>query len=415
MRIAASIFILLLPLSLSADQRELDANVNSKYTVESVEVVPRQFSHISTKLRRDMQRLVGEKVNTDLLQDLQKRLQREIQSGPVVQRIVRGTKPEYVRVVFEVGRKERDFRLTLPRLVYHARQGWSGGVDGELRLDDNVFSAGVLSNGDELVERFSGVRASYERLSLGTGRAGFRFTFEDYHQQWNSATNSAYAAAVDSGRQAPDLYAHRRNIEPMVKVQLARPLTLEAGVSFETIDTKFPAAKSLTSGALKTTLRLSRHWESSEFPSSLEAGYSLRAATRTLGSDFVYNRHTFYADYDLEHGPHNIRAGFQAGTLHGAAPMFERFELGDSRTLRGWNKCDIAPLGADKVVQGTIDYAFHGVDAFYDVGSVWSRQEAAKIRHSAGIGLRWKGFFLAVAFPIRSGNVSPILMMAVDL
>ena len=35
-----------------------------------------------------------------------------------------------------------------------------------------------------------------------------------------------------------------------------------------------------------------------------------------------------------------------AGTISGRAPLFERFALGDTRTLRGWNKFDVDQWGA---------------------------------------------------------------------
>ncbi len=414
MKCAAVFLIFLAPVTLAARQGDAELNVNSRYTVESVEVVPRQFARLSTRLQKDMQKLVGEKLDTDALQDLRIRIQHEVRTSPVVERIVRGTQPAHVRVIYEVGRKERDFRLALPRLAYYSGQGWSGGLDGELRLGNNLFAGGVVSNGDDLIERFSGVHARYERQSLGTDRLAFRFIFEDYHEQWNNSTNAAQAVA-SSGARLPDLYEDRRNLEPALEVKLARPLTFAAGVSFETMDTEVPAAKSETSSAVKTTLRLIQHWEDSEFPSSLEAGYELHAATRSLGSDLVYNRQTVYANYTVSHGPHHVRLGVFGGSIHGRAPAFERFVLGNSQSLRGWSKYDITPLGTDRVVQGTAEYAYGPMTVFYDAGSAWNRGAAGDVHDAVGAGLRWRAFFLAAGFPLRNGSISPILMMTVEL
>ena len=45
-----------------------------------------------------------------------------------------------------------------------------------------------------------------------------------------------------------------------------------------------------------------------------------------------------------------------AGGITGEAPLFERFTLGDSSTLRGWDKYDIAPAGGDRVGHLSVEY-----------------------------------------------------------
>ena len=55
------------------------------------------------------------------------------------------------------------------------------------------------------------------------------------------------------------------------------------------------------------------------------------------------------------------------------APLFERFTLGDSSTLRGWNKSDIAPAGGEHVFHTSVEYRHRGVALFLDSGSVWDR------------------------------------------
>ena len=53
-----------------------------------------------------------------------------------------------------------------------------------------------------------------------------------------------------------------------------------------------------------------------------------------------------------------VELGFLAGVINGDAPLYERFVLGDSTTLRGWNKFDLDPLGGSHVVHGSIDYRY---------------------------------------------------------
>ena len=155
---------------------------------------------------------------------------------------------------------------------------------------------------------------------------------------------------------------------------LADPLTLTIGVDIQHFQTQFPAARFEASNAVTTTLRYRRRWASDASRQEVDAGYWLRAATRSLGSDYVYNRHTVTAEYRAQIGESVISAEFLAGGLNGTAPLFERFTLGDSRTLRGWSKFDVAPLGGTQVAHGSLEYTFHWVGFFYDTGSVWERE-----------------------------------------
>src|SRR4029078_2604513 len=49
---------------------------------------------------------------------------------------------------------------------------------------------------------------------------------------------------------------------------------------------------------------------------------------------------------------------FSGGTISGTAPLFERFSLGDTTKLRGWNKFDVAPLGGNRMASGTVQFEF---------------------------------------------------------
>ena len=68
----------------------------------------------------------------------------------------------------------------------------------------------------------------------------------------------------------------------------------------------------------------------------------------------------------------------------GDAPLFERFTLGDSTTLRGWDKNDIAPAGADRMFHSSIEYRYTGLALFLDVGSVWDAGTERQVRVSTG-------------------------------
>ena len=76
----------------------------------------------------------------------------------------------------------------------------------------------------------------------------------------------------------------------------------------------------------------------------------------------------------------------KAGRINGEAPLFERFSLGNSRTLRGWDKYDIAPAGGDRMFYASVEYQYHGLAMFLDSGSAWNSGTERRIRVSTGFG-----------------------------
>jgi hypothetical protein len=263
-----------------------------------------------------------------------------------------------------------------------------------------------------LLERYSGVRTGYERTRLGTDRVRLGFRFSSYHQKWNPATQ----AALESEPEVPGVYRTRQDFAPSVTIVLAEPLTLTAGTSFQRFQTQFPAARMESANAVVTTLRFKRRVEDSHNNQhEVQTGYSLRAATKSLGSDFAYAQHVVTAGYTLTRGSHTLEADVQAGRTGGTVPLFDRFVLGNSRTLRGWNKFDLNPLGATRVAHGTAAYRYHWFQVFYDTGALWNKDEEPEAKHSLGAGIRSKGgFYLALAFPLRSGRLDPVFLMGTD-
>src|SRR6185369_9042734 len=124
----------------------------------------------------------------------------------------------------------------------------------------------------------------------------------------------------------------------------------------------------------------------------LDAGYSLRAATNFLSSDFIYARHRWNLAYTFTRDRHMAQVTFQAGLISGHAPLFERYVLGNSSTLRGWNKYDIDPLGGTRMAHGSVEYRYRILQFFYDGGTVWDRGADPTPRNSVGAGLRKDGF-----------------------
>jgi outer membrane protein assembly factor BamA len=159
-------------------------------------------------------------------------------------------------------------------------------------------------------------------------------------------------------------------------------------------------------------------------------GYDFRAGTHQLDSDFIYTRHLLHAQYVYGQNKGQLAFSFLGGLISGNAPLFEAFSLGNTLTLRGWNKFDVAPAGGNRMIYGSVQYGFGkpsighfnintdsgvhvgqihaGFHLFYDVGAVGDSGSPIVARHSAGFGFGGSSFFVELGFPIRSSNVEPI-------
>jgi hemolysin activation/secretion protein len=394
---------------LFANAQDVDANVNERYTVESVELTGVDQSKLNKEVRDDLDGLVGHKVNQAKLDELSRLIHRAFPGRSVSVKISRGDRPDTVKVIFEVRSHQQRFDLAAPKAVYHSRQGWSGEVDATVKVRNSSFTLGVLDDGDTLVERDAGLRARYENRKLGTDRVRFAFEFDSFHTIWNGATRDV----IDG---TPALYRTRQNVEPVATLVVTRPLTLSFGMSFQRFQSQYPAAHTEASNAVISTLRYDRLLEESG-PNKhrVEAGYSLRAATRSLNSDYSYTRHTFEFQYTLWRGANRLSAHFTSGLIDGTAPMFDRFVLGNSTTLRGWNKYDIAPAGGSRAVHNSAEYRYRSFVIFYDIGAIWNSSQPVVARHSAGAGLHLGDFAFLVAFPIRSGRTEPVFIAGLNL
>ena len=405
-----------------ADQDQAtDLNVNSRYTIESVSFTDHRHYRLSSSLLEEMQRLVGSHVNDEAVKRLAARLRSELRAHDVTFRLARGGNPESVKVLFTVDKGSSNFDFSIPKFAYNSRQGWTGVGEGTATVGANAFTFGALTDGDALAERFSGIKTKYERLALGTDRIHLGFEFDAYHEQYNRATLDALENNPSSSLGA-GAYRSRMNFEPSATFVLAKPLTLTVGFSFEQLQPQLSAARSESANAVINTLRYHRRWERSDATKQdLDAGYSLRAATKLLGTDLAYTRHAVNVRYGLQHDRQLVEVALVAGLIYGRAPLFERFVLGNSATLRGWNKYDLDPLGGNRVVHASVTYGYHIMRVFYDTGAIWDQGRTPEAKHSAGIGIAsglgifQKGaFLLAVAFPIRQGHVDPVFIAGMN-
>jgi len=103
--------------------------------------------------------------------------------------------------------------------------------------------------------------------------------------------------------------------------------------------------------------------------------------------------------------------GLVGGLIGGRAPLCDRYILGNSVLLRGWNKYDLDPAGGNRMIYNSVEYRYGPFQTFYDTCAIWDQGQTAIARHSLGVGIRESVFSLAVAFPVRGGHVEPVFMM----
>ena len=257
---------------------------------------------------------------------------------------------------------------------------------------------------------YTGYRLRAETSKAGTKRLGLSFEFSKFTQDWEAVTLSA----LEANQNIPEVYLTRRTVQPAVTFAFSPHVRFTAGASVSTLDRLPGSAGAQRANAGIASLAYSRNWRIGEgVGHAVTASYQFRGGTTTLGSDLVYKRHFGEARYGYEHGHSTVRAGFLVGALTGRAPLFERFTLGDSSTLRGWNKYDIAPAGADRLTHLSIEYAYRHFAYFLDAGSVWNRGTDAKVRLSSGVGYHGDFAFVTLAVPLNSDEVGVKLMMGI--
>ena len=393
-----------------------DLNVNSKYIVESIRFIGHSYQ-LSRAAMDEMHRLIGARLNTEALAKLTTHLRSELRAHSVTFKLDRGAQPGTVSVLLAVDKR---LDLSIPRFAYNSNEGWTGIGEGRATLGANVFTFDVISDRDTQVEQFAGIQAKYERFV--TDRVGAGFEFDLYHEDYDPASRLALAGDESASSLGAGTYRSRMNFEPSATFVLAKPVTLTVGLSFEEMQPEFSAARLESANAVVNTLRYHQRWEDSDATiQELDAGYNLRAATKMLSTDFGYTRQSVNANYNYKHDHQIVEIGLALGLIYGNAPLFERFVLGNSYTLRGWNRYDLDPLGGNRLAYGTVTYGYHIMRVFYDTGSVWDQGRSPELRQSAGVGvssgfgrLQRGAFLLAVAFPFRQSHADPVLIAGMN-
>jgi len=401
-----------------APDASTDTNVNSKYIVASIRFVGRSYQLSRTALD-EMHRLIGSRVNTEALARLAAHIRSELRAHAVNFKLNRGDQPGSVDVLLQV---DKMFDLSIPSFAWNSNEGWAGIGEARATLGSTMFTFDVISDRDSLVEQYAGFQAKFERPVPHTERVFMAFEFDQYHENYAAATHLAMANSESSSSLGAGLYRSRMNFEPSATFVLAKPLTLTVGMSFEQMQPDLPAARAESANAVVNTLRYHQSWEDPDATiQELDAGYNLRAATRVLSSSLGYSRHAVNARYRYKHAEQSVEIKLALGVIYGNAPLFERFVLGDSNMLRGWNKYELDPLGGNRLAYGSVTYGYHIMRVFYDAGAAWDQRNPAPFKQSIGVGIasglgRFQrgAFLLALAFPLRQDHVQPVFIAGMN-
>ena len=189
---------------------------------------------------------------------------------------------------------------------------------------------------------------------------------------------------------------------------------MTGGVSLSELESLMQPPASQNANAVVTRVDYDQRWyQTSDVTQRVEASYELRTSAEALESDLSYRRHLGTLRYRYSQ-PHNtVIADVAFGGITGSAPLFERFTLGDSQRLRGWNKFDIAPAGGDRMVYGSLEYRYRKIGAFLDSGAVWDHNGEMRFRLSSGFGVQSDNVFVTLAFPLNADDLNVAFMMGV--
>jgi hypothetical protein len=399
------------------DAADRDATVNARYVVETADIRGVPDEELTQALRDDLAALVGKRLDSGDVDRLQERLERELPQYEFSRRMQRGSAVGRLRVIYEAHKRELPkwlrFEALRSSLLFHSEQGWGSYLDLGIG-DRNVRFTPIVAigHGDDLVEEYSGVGLRFETRKLGTRRLGASLEWSRFDPDWRAATLDA--AALDPGIPLP--YDTRSTITPLLKFAFTPDLSVSGGVSISELEPFAPATDSQMANAAVASIDFDRRWDSaSDVTHHVEGRFGVRAGSRGLESDLTYKRYLGQGSYRFDLGRHHVQAAAMAGGITGRAPLFERFTLGDSRTLRGWNKYDIAPAGGDRVAYSSIEYRYTGLALFLDIGSVWDANSERQVRVSTGFGFYGGPAFLVVGFPLNTDNLGAIVSIGLRI
>jgi surface antigen Omp85-like protein len=394
-----------------------DDNVNARYIVEQADITGVPDDELTQALRDDLQALVGKRLDSGEADRVRERMERELPRYEISRRLRRGSEVGHIRLEYEARKRELPqwlrFEPLRSKALFHSEQGWGSYLD--LGIGDRTIRFTPLvaiDNADDLVEEYSGYGLRFETRKLGTRRLGASLEWSRFDQDWRAATLDALALEPE----IPSPYDTRSTITPLLKFAFSPDLSVAAGVSISELEPLFPATESRMANAAVASIGYDRRWKNHlDVSHRVEASFGVRAGSRELESDLTYEKYLGQGSYRYDAGRHHLRAIGMAGGITGQAPLFERFTLGDSTTLRGWDKYEIAPAGGDRMFYSSIEYRYTGLALFLDVGSVWDASSERRVRVSTGFGLHAGPAFLVVGFPLNTDNLTAVFTVGLRI
>jgi outer membrane protein assembly factor BamA len=406
-------------------------NVNARYIVEAVELKGTDKSKLSEPLWTELQNMVGHPVDDAEADRLRDRIGDELKYHHIRRSVVRGNQPQHVRLVYE---KPNDNSIGFDASGgYHSRQKFSGRLGVQYtKWDLTGIRIDAYNDSNLLIERYAGPRYGYW---IGYKRVRFNINYSSFRAQWSPGTLEAASQSVSD----PGLYRLRDTIEPTVKVTITPAIHATFGVTSSLLQLQSPVLHFETVRAATGNLEYSFYTSSSE-RHQFSGNYELHVAGDTLDSAQSYTRHLWNQGYSLKGGKTSSSKGgntgsvqssfswdrvgidLELGRITGSAPMYDRFSLGNSNKLLGWNKYEIAPLGASRVAYGSINVGNKYGTVFFESGSLWDDGQPQVLRNSVGMNLMpgnlihgpaWLSFILnlvhpGIGIPLRSSNVHPV-------
>jgi hypothetical protein len=392
-----------------------DPNINTKYIVDQVEVKGVPDRDISAELRKDLQSLVGKPLDSEAAERLGNQLRAEFPTFDLHRTTVRSSEQGRIRVIYNLRLPEwarwLRFEPMDANALFHSDQGWGALLPLAITTRD-VLVAPIFAwdTADELIEEYSGFGVRVDARRLGTDRLGLFFEWSTYDQDWRDAT----LAALALNPQIPGAYRNRMTVTPMLKFAITQQLSVAGGVGITELDPlieEFGLSSQMANAAIGS-VRYKQHWDAaSGVDHDVAATFTLRSGTSALRSDFEYDRYLTQADYAFRLRGHRVRGSAMFGRINGQAPLFERFALGDSRTLRGWDKYDIAPAGGDRMFHASAEYHYHALMLFLDAGSVWDTGVDRRVRFSTGAGVTAGPVFATLGFPLNTDEFRAVFTM----
>ena len=397
--------------------QDREPNINARYLVDRVDIKGYAESDLPQAIRDDLRALVGSPAGAAAVDAAEEKLRAALPNYTVQRRINRGDRAGEVRLVFVIEPNEAArwlrFEPLNSNILYHSDQGWGAFLDLPFSgRDFRITPIIAIDNGDDLIEEYSGFGLRFESRKLGTERLGASVEWTTFDQSWRDAT----LAALELAPLIPQAYDDRSTITPLLSFALTRQVRVSGGVSVTELEPLSGLPDSQMANAIIASIGFSQRWEHSGGGGDdhdLSAGFIVRAARRSLESDFDYTRYSSEVEYKYGRSRHTVLLSGRFGVIDGSAPLFDRFSLGDSQTLRGWNKYDIAPAGGDRVFHTSAEYRYRGWGFFLDSGSVWDKGSDARVRVATGMGFNGGPFFATVGFPLNTDDVRAVFTTGV--